>query len=88
MLPLASSSHFQLRASLTLVELLTRCGVGESLISRGYLVCLQVVGTALLLLSVSAISFHKNSKISSSLGPLLVALTVVAIGVCFGHNAG
>jgi len=48
----------------------------------------QVIGTALLLLSVSAVGFHKNSKISTSLGPLLVALTVVAIGVCFGHNAG
>lgn len=48
----------------------------------------QVVGTALLLLSISAINLPKNSKISSSLGPLLVALTVVAIGACFGHNAG
>jgi len=48
----------------------------------------QIVGTALLLLGVSAIGYHKNSKISTSLGPLLVALTVVAIGVCFGHNAG
>ena len=47
-----------------------------------------MVGTALLLLSISAVNNHKNSKISTSLGPLLVALTVVAIGISFGHNAG
>merc|ERR1719244_1553123 len=48
----------------------------------------QVVGTALLLLAIGAINFRPNSSVSSTLGPLLVALTVVAIGVCFGHNAG
>ena len=47
-----------------------------------------MVGTALLLLSISAVNYHKNSRISTSLGPLLVALAVVAIGVSFGHNAG
>ena len=49
---------------------------------------MQTVGTALLLLGVSAIGYSKNAEVSSKIGPLLVALTVVAIGVCFGHNAG
>ena len=48
----------------------------------------QVVGTALLLLGVSAVGYKKNSKMSSIIGPLLVAFLVMAIGICFGHNAG
>ena len=51
-------------------------------------VCVQVVGTALLLLGVSAVGHNNNSKISSVIGPLLVAFLVMAIGICFGHNAG
>jgi len=48
----------------------------------------QVVGTALLLVAVLAIGFKGNKAVATSLGPLLVALAVVAIGACFGHNAG
>mgnify|MGYP002051609952 FL=1 len=48
----------------------------------------QVVGTALLLLCVSAVGSSKNSKVSSVIGPLIVAFTVMAIGISFGHNAG
>lgn len=48
----------------------------------------QVVGTALLLLGVSAVGYSKNSKVSSIIGPLIVAFVVMAIGICFGHNAG
>jgi len=48
----------------------------------------QVVGTALLLFAISAINNPANSAVSSSLGPLLVGLVVVNIGICFGHNAG
>jgi len=48
----------------------------------------QVVGTALLLFCVSSIGYSKNSRISEVLGPLLVGVTVLAIGISFGHNAG
>ncbi|XP_023348261.1 aquaporin-3 [Eurytemora carolleeae] len=48
----------------------------------------QIVGTALLLICVLAIGLPGNNNVSKSLGPLLVGLTVVAIGACFGHNAG
>ena len=48
----------------------------------------QVVGTALLLLGVSAVGYKKNSRMSSIIGPLLVSFLVMAIGICFGHNAG
>jgi len=48
----------------------------------------QVVGTMLLLLAISAINNPGNKSVAAALGPLLVALAVVAIGICFGHNAG
>ena len=48
----------------------------------------QVVGTALLLLTVAAVGHNKNERVSSVLGPLIVAAVVMAIGICFGHNAG
>ena len=52
-------------------------------------VCLsQVVGTALLLLTVSAVGHSKNQRVSTVLGPLIVSFVVMAIGICFGHNAG
>ena len=41
-----------------------------------------------MLLGVSAVGYKKNSKMSSIIGPLLVAFLVMAIGICFGHNAG
>jgi len=48
----------------------------------------QVVGTALLLICVCAIGLPKNKAVSGTLGPLLVGVTVLAIGICFGDNAG
>ena len=45
----------------------------------------QVVGTALLLLTVSAVGHNKASRV---LGPLIVSFVVMAIGISFGHNAG
>ena len=48
----------------------------------------EVVGTMLLLLAISAINNPGNKSVAAALGPLLVALAVVAIGICFGHNAG
>ena len=48
----------------------------------------QVVGTSLLLLTVAAVGHNKNQRVSSVLGPLIVAAVVMAIGICFGHNAG
>lgn len=48
----------------------------------------QVVGTALLMLVISAIGDARNMTPSSNLAPLLVGLLVVAIGTAFGFNAG
>ncbi len=48
----------------------------------------QVVGTALLVLGVFAISDQKNVGVPGWLGPVLVGLLVVAIGVAFGFNSG
>jgi aquaporin-9 len=48
----------------------------------------QIVGTALLVIGVFAIGDPKNVAAPSWMGPLLVGLLVVAIGVAFGFNAG
>jgi MIP family channel proteins len=48
----------------------------------------QVVGTALLVLVILAITDARNNAPTGNLGPLLVGLLVVAIGMCFGFNAG
>jgi MIP family channel proteins len=48
----------------------------------------QVVGTALLLIVICALTDTRNSAPESKLGPLLVGLLVVAIGTGFGVNAG
>ncbi len=48
----------------------------------------QVVGTALLVAMVFALSDERNAPPSASLVPLFVGLTVVAIGMAFGVNAG
>ena len=47
----------------------------------------QVVGTALLMLGIFAISDRKNAGPASG-GPVLVAALVAAIGMAFGLNAG
>jgi MIP family channel proteins len=48
----------------------------------------QVVGTALLVLIICAISDSRNLAPSSNLAPFMIGLVVVAIGMCFGFNAG
>ncbi len=48
----------------------------------------QIVGTALLLLVIRALSDARNLAPTGNLGPLLVGFLVMAIGMCFGFNAG
>lgn len=47
----------------------------------------QIFGTAMLLLVISAIGDQRNNP-TGNLGPLMVGLLVVVIGMCFGLNAG
>jgi len=48
----------------------------------------QVVGTALLLLCVCAITDRRNMQVSKQMVPFYIGLTVLAIGICFGFNCG
>ncbi|GAA2906388.1 MIP/aquaporin family protein [Streptosporangium fragile] len=48
----------------------------------------QVIGTAILLLLVLAISDVRNSAPAANLAPFVVGLAVVAIGMAWGTNAG
>ena len=48
----------------------------------------QVIGTALLLLCIMAVTDDRNSAPTSRIAPLLVGLTVVAIGMAFGGMHG
>lgn len=48
----------------------------------------QVVGTALLMLLIFALTDERNLAPKSNLGPLLVGAIVFLIGMTFGHNAG
>ncbi|MFZ4986207.1 MAG: MIP/aquaporin family protein [Blastocatellia bacterium] len=47
----------------------------------------QILGTALLLLAISAIGDKRNNA-TGNLAPLMVGMLVVVIGMCFGLNAG
>lgn len=47
----------------------------------------QIFGTAMLLLVISAIGDARNNTVGN-LGPIMVGLLVVTIGMCFGMNAG
>jgi len=57
-------------------------------VSTGTLLFDQVVGTAMLLLFVMALTDKKNSGPHGGLTPLLVGLAVLAIGLSLGVNAG
>ncbi|MER5648512.1 MIP/aquaporin family protein [Streptosporangium sp. NPDC002524] len=48
----------------------------------------QVIGTAILLLLVLAVSDARNSAPMANLAPFVVGLIVVAIGMAWGTNAG
>ncbi len=48
----------------------------------------QVVGTALLVAGIFAITDHRNSPAPAGLAPIVVGLLVVLIGATFGFNAG
>jgi MIP family channel proteins len=48
----------------------------------------QILGTAMLLLVIRALGDNRNTAPTSNIGPLLVGLLVVVIGMSFGMNAG
>jgi MIP family channel proteins len=48
----------------------------------------QVVGTALLMLVIFAISDRRNMAVPSALGPIVVGAAVLLIGMTYGLNSG
>jgi MIP family channel proteins len=48
----------------------------------------QIVGTAILILVIFALTDTRNSAPGANLAPVLIGLLVMAIGMCFGLNAG
>ncbi|KAE8764995.1 MIP/aquaporin family protein [Georgenia thermotolerans] len=48
----------------------------------------QIVGTAFLLMLVAAVVDVRNTGVLSNLGPFIIGLSVGAIGISFGANAG
>ncbi len=48
----------------------------------------QIIGTAFLLIFVLAITDAKNLAVSSNVGPFVIGLAVLAIGISFGTGAG
>jgi len=48
----------------------------------------QIVGTALLLLLICAITDARNNALGAHLAPVLIGFVVVVIGICFGFNCG
>jgi len=48
----------------------------------------QIVGTALLMLLILAITDSRNTAPTGNVAPLIVGLLVVVIGMCYGFNSG
>jgi glycerol uptake facilitator protein len=48
----------------------------------------QIIGTAILLFLIVAITDHRNTSIVGNFGPLMIGLLVVAIGMAWGTDAG
>lgn len=48
----------------------------------------QIVGTAFLVMLIVAIIDSRNMAVQSNLGPFLIGLAVMAVGISFGANAG
>ena len=63
-------------------------GNGAYLVSITYAFFDQVVGTAILVFVIFALTTATNSPPMANIGPLLVGLLVVAIGMAWGVNAG
>ena len=57
-------------------------------ISTATLVFDQVLGTALLLIIIMAVTDERNMRIHQSLVPLFIGLGLTAIHISFAHNAG
>src|SRR5437868_9086940 len=51
-------------------------------------VLIKVVGTAILLLCISAFTDKRNMELPKYLIPLFVGFTVLGIGICLGYNCG
>lgn len=63
-------------------------GNGDDIVSVQTAFLDQVVGTAILVFVIFALTTAWNNPPLANLGPLLVGLTVVAIGMAWGANAG
>lgn len=48
----------------------------------------QIVGTAMLMLVIFAVSDQRNMALPAALGPIVVGATVLVIGMTYGLNAG
>ncbi|KAK7072589.1 Aquaporin-3, partial [Halocaridina rubra] len=60
----------------------------DSFLSSGNGLADQVVGTAILLICVCAITDPRNMEVPKYMVPLFVGFTVLNIGICFGFNCG
>ena len=49
---------------------------------------IQILGTALLVACILAITDKRNSKPVNGMEPLIVGFTLLAIGVAYGFNCG
>jgi glycerol uptake facilitator protein len=63
-------------------------GNGAMDISQGAALLDQVIGTAILLFVIKALTDIRNSPPLANLAPFLIGLLVVAIGMAFGTDAG
>lgn len=48
----------------------------------------QIVGTAMLMLCIAAVIDNRNRAVMANMGPFIIGLSVMAVGVSFGANAG
>ena len=80
---ISGSVGFELRAILVLIHTLI-----IYFKTLKYIILPQILGTALLLLFVMALTDANNSGPHKGFVPLLVGLAVLAIGLSLGTNAG
>lgn len=48
----------------------------------------QIVGTAMLMLCIVAVIDNRNRAVMANMGPFIIGLSVMAVGISFGSNAG